>query len=446
MEQSKQKKEWLVRLTTLFLLLALAVSVIVLSVYLAFSNDKVSSYGTTIENVYRKCYYELIGDLNEIETNLVKLSITTSSGQQIKLLQNVVKNSETAEASFSELALNNHSGENVSRYLNQTGGYCSMLVAKLSASESLNNENRDQLSTLAKNIRELTVALNSAGASLMTGLGFSDTDGFWGNVLDELNQNASEYPSLIYDGPFSDALDNREPKALTGEDINEEKGKAIVQNILSGYSVKSIDFCGTSENKFTVLDYDVNIEGERTAFVQISQKGGHLVSFNIYRSVTDPLLSPEECVQKAEAFAENAGYKNMKAVWTSNSHSTVYVNLVPIENEVIYYSDMVKVKVAADNGEILGAESLSYLYNHCERTLAKPTLSASEAAAKSFEDFTVTDTKLALIPTAGGKEKLTYQLHGHYNGETFYLYIDVESGEEIEIYRVIESDQGEMLM
>ena len=134
----------------------------------------------------------------------------------------------------------------------------------------------------------------------------------------------------------------------------------------------------------------------------------------------------------------------MEAVWISDVNSNVYVNYAPVKNGVIYYPDLIKLKMATDNGQILGMEANNYIYNHTERELPDPVL--TEAQAKEFVSPSLSPEggRLTLIPK-GEKELLCYEFTGNIEGE-YYVYIDAVTGNEANILYVIETDNGQLIM
>ena len=57
----------------------------------------------------------------------------------------------------------------------------------------------------------------------------------------------------------------------------------------------------------------------------------------------------------------------------------------------------------------------------------------------------ISSSRLAIIPY-GSYEKLAYEFNGVNNGDTYYIYIDVETGKELEIFKVVKTTEGTLLM
>ncbi len=160
------------------------------------------------------------------------------------------------------------------------------------------------------------------------------------------------------------------------------------------------------------------------------------------RSVGTTKLNMKQAVAKAESFLKRNGFINMTTSYYDISGGTATINFAAMENRVILYSDLIKVKVALDNGEILGFESQGYLMSHSERSLAEPALSAEQAAAAVNPHLTVDSVRPALSPLESQREVLTYECKGTYKKHHFLIYINAETGEEERIFMLIESESG----
>ncbi len=54
--------------------------------------------------------------------------------------------------------------------------------------------------------------------------------------------------------------------------------------------------------------------------------------------------------------------------------------------------------------------------------------------------------RLAICPIGEKSEKLCYEFSGLIGETTYYVYIDAESGRQIQMFKVIESTEGLLLM
>ena len=101
-----------------------------------------------------------------------------------------------------------------------------------------------------------------------------------------------------------------------------------------------------------------------------------------------------------------------------------------------------KVKVALDDGEVVGMEANGYVMNHTIRDIRTPQLSKQDARAKISSNLNIDDVNVALIPKDSKREVLCYEFKGNAGGRNFLIYINAETGKEEDIQILIESPDG----
>ncbi|MDE7107432.1 MAG: germination protein YpeB, partial [Clostridiales bacterium] len=121
------------------------------------------------------------------------------------------------------------------------------------------------------------------------------------------------------------------------------------------------------------------------------------------------------------------------------------LNFVYENDGVIFYPDMIKVKVCEERGIVTGMEGLAYCLNHTKRSAGDAEISKAAAKEKLNSDFNVEGSRLTVIPFEG-KETLAYEFYGNFGENDYYIYIDAKTGEEIQVLTVIGTAQGKALM
>ncbi|MEG1613606.1 MAG: germination protein YpeB [Clostridia bacterium] len=433
----------------LVLMIVFAVTTVGLSIWLGLSTKNNKESQAMLENHYQQAYFVLLDETNDMEIKLAKILVTTSHTTRQELLYEVWKGAEISANSLSALSSRDATVTNTMRFINQVGDFSMYLANRVTDEKNLSAEHRDSLEKIHKMLKDLGSELGKIKDEITNGYLFveninTDKD-ILTNVLGSLNEASVEYPQLIYDGPFSDALQDKKVLGLIGEDINEEKGIKIINSIYGpAVAVENLKFLGEWDSDIDTLNFEGKINGRMTT-IQLAKKGGMLISINSYRDVTDPKLSNDECSEIAKRFLKDNGFGDMKNVWICNDNSTVFVNFAPLINNVVIYPDIIKLKIASDNGDILGLEARSYAFNHTTRELSKPLITAETARAKIKIDGEITAGRLALIPFKSNTEILTYEFVATSNG-TYYIYIDAKTGEEVNILYVISSTNGDLLV
>jgi germination protein YpeB len=180
--------------------------------------------------------------------------------------------------------------------------------------------------------------------------------------------------------------------------------------------------------------------------VSITKTGGHVAWMLNTRGIGESKLSMEEMRQKAEAFLKEKGYVNMMPTYSMVSGDTGVVNFAYTQDGVIIYPDLLKVKVALDNGEVVGFEAQKFLMSHHDRDIRKPRLTEEEARKFISNQFNVSKGRLALIPLEDRTEVLTYEFKGKYQEDEFLIYINADTGDQEMILKIIKDKTGTLTM
>jgi len=122
--------------------------------------------------------------------------------------------------------------------------------------------------------------------------------------------------------------------------------------------------------------------------------------------------------------------------------NSVTINFAYTQNGVICYPDLIKVKVALDNGEILGMEAQGYLNSHTVREFSTPKIDVNEARKLVNQNVQITSERLALIPTDWSTEILAYEFKGRVDDRNFIVYVNADNGKEEDVFLLIESENG----
>ena len=110
------------------------------------------------------------------------------------------------------------------------------------------------------------------------------------------------------------------------------------------------------------------------------------------------------------------------------------------------YPDLIKVKVALDNGEVLGIETTGYLNNHTQRDISKISMTKEEAKKSLNKELQIESEGLAVIPTEWQTEILCYEFKGKVEDREFLVYINADNGREEDILIITNTPNGTLTM
>lgn len=441
-EKTMKKKHWQV---TCAICVAALLVLGIFSVYQAKTIDK---YENSMNGAYTRAFSELVEYVENVDAMLVKSMVSASPAKTTDFLEETWRYATLAETNLSELPLSQSTVSNLSKFLVQVGDYAYALAAQSAKGTPLTEEQYQTLQQLEGYALELNAALRGILQDFSDGNLNWDTlkqagDQVEGLSVESLSKTFAEYPTLIYDGPFSDHISQTEPKGLTGEEISKEEAQQKAEAFFGKETVEEITFLQeTTEEKLNVYSFQVTCSGENTGYIDITKQGGQVSWAICSREIGVSTLNVEQAIEKAEEFLEQQGYDDMTDSYYTNENGMATINFIYEDDDIRYYPDMMKVKVALDNGEILGLETKSYLYNHAERGTEKATLTMEEAKAKISPHLEVEEAGLAVIPTDFQTEVLVYEFRGMLDEKNLLVYINAKTGEEENVLIILDTDSG----
>lgn len=434
-------------------IVVLIAALIILGIY-TYSQNK--EYIQAIQNSYNMAFYQLVDYVQNVETFLAKSLITNSAEQGAETLTNVWREANLASAYLSQLPIESNELQKTAKFLNQVSDYSYSLSRKNIKGEDLSNEDTKNLEELHQYSVELENTLNQLSADM------NDGRISWGEItkngnlftqqvsnisqdsFSNLEENFHEYSGLIYDGAFSEHITSTEKKGLTGENIDEESAKRVAEEFIGKDKIKEINSSGKSENG-NIIAYTFNItlnENDRTCYIAISEKGGHVIYLDSDREVLAETISQENADRIGKEFLYQKGFKNMEETYYLKQNGIVTINYAYLQEGVIMYPDLIKLKVALDNGEILGIETSGYLNSHVQRDIEKVKISKEEARKHLNQNLKIKSENLAVIPTEWKTEVLCWEFKGIFNENDFLIYVNAETGKEEDILLIVNTPNG----
>ena len=167
---------------------------------------------------------------------------------------------------------------------------------------------------------------------------------------------------------------------------------------------------------------------------------------NYNRDVTAEILSNEEADNKGKEYLEKRGYTNMKETYYLKQEGIMTINYAYVQDGVVMYPDLIKVKVALDNGDILGVETTGYLNNHTVRDISNIKITKEETKKTLNSQLNIESEGMAVIPTEWQTEILCYEFKGKVDDTEFLVYINAENGREEDILVIKDTPNGILTM
>lgn len=433
------------------------------TIFGAYQYNRAVQLRRDLDNAYSRAFYEMVGYVENVQIMLAKAQMVSTPELSASTLKDVWRESGMAASNLGQLPISVGVLANTEKFLYQVSDISQAISKQNTAGKVMDAE---QLKTL-KNLHSFSVSLEESLNELKDDLSngnfmwenvaqegsktFSETSEELPKTFDGIDQNFQEMPTLIYDGPFSEHMQNRKALGLTGKKVTEDQAAESLSKFLGGDDkVNNIEkLADNNNNIINTYNFKMELngrEGDKIAEADVSVTGGHVVWYLYNRNVDQNSIDIKKAIEIAKKFLDSKGYPNMKDNYYLENNGVATINFAYMANGITYYPDLIKVKVALDNGEVVGFEANGYIMSHGDRKLGKPKLTEEQARAKVIRGESVKSTGIALIPTNYGTEILCYEFIGRLNDKDFLVYINADTGDEEQVLMIINSDEGTLTM
>lgn len=421
-------------------LLAAAIAVFAAATTVAFIRSaQLDEAGNALSGIYRKALYETCEYTEGMAVDLSKLS-AAGGGVRATLLSSIVRQAQGAQSNLALLPLSGPDMAQAMKYVNQAGDFASVMLARIATGGDLTEEEYADITRLSEAAAKLSIELGSllerheAGeielSSVFTGTGSDVT----GPIV--------EYPTMLYDGPFSDGAKGNDFAALEGlREVSQEEAAAIIREFIGAQEVipdgESVP--GTPCYEFTA------VSGEHRLSAAVTKQGGKVLYVLSVSEVGEARLTDAECFRAAESFLLSRGFGDMEISYYSRYGGVMTINYAATQNGVILYPDLIKVQVAMDDGAIIGIEAGNYLRNHRVRAIEEAQMSEDDIRARIQPGLDIESIRLCIIPYGAG-ERYCYEASASSADGSYLIYLDAMTGAEINIMQVVGDKDSTLVM
>lgn len=438
-----------------------AALVVALSVAAAGGYAAANRYRTTIEYGYQRALGELSEYISNLDITLQKGRYATTENQLQGLASKLWREAGSAKSCLEQLPLDGGELGGIHKFLSQVGNFCMSLSHRVSDGGEITEEETAALQKLSAYAGSMTVRLAEMEAGLNTGaLSFGEVsrrlqeDDPGGAAVPDLQQSflemeeeLADYPTMIYDGPFSDHIYQQQPRALEGQSTFPESFARNALTQLSG--VGEIRLAGETGGSMPCYQF----AGDSFT-AAVSKQGGKVVYFLHSRPLGEAKLSLEQALERGDAVMRESGLGEFAYRYYSLNNGVLAINYAAVQDGVILYPDLIKIGIAMDDGQLVSFDANGYLMNHTARVLPAASVGEAEACARLSPHLTVQgEGRLALIPTTQQTEALCYEFSctgdpgdGSEEPDRVLVYVNVQTGLEEQILILMQDDLGVLAM
>lgn len=394
------------------------------------------------ENTYQRSFHELTYHMDLLHDK-IGTSLAMNSGERLSpQFVDIWRLTSQALGNVGQLPLNLLPFNKTEEFLSQIGDFTyrtairnldddplteeeiSILQDLYTESAQIKDELRQvQYTALQNNLRwmDVELALRTSEEQVDNSIidGFQTVENHVGQFV-EGNVGTNLLQTSVKDHSF---------KYLTGDQKSEKEIIQFTKNLFEIEDDENI-VVTTSGEGANVPAYSVSYQDGKSVYMDITQQGGYPISILVHREIEERNLSLNDGLLAAEKYIEQFEYENMQAFQSQQYDNIGVYSFAYNSDNVRVYPDTVVVKVALDNGDIVGFNAYHYLMNHRDRTIPTPTITLEEAKTYANGNVDIQEELLAVIENDLGEEVLTYEFIGTLDDETYRILINSENGLE----------------
>jgi len=308
-----------------------------------------------------------------------------------------------------------------------------LLKRMYSQSNDIRNELRKvQHLVLKNNLRWMDVEL-----ALSTGKENADNtiiDGF-----KTVDKRAKGYDEENLQDPTIVAFQKKDQNfdQIKGKTISKDEALALAKKFSGMNAVnesKVVENGKGAEYEFYSVNLD-NGKGDGVS-LDITKKGGYPIWLINHRDIGTQKLSLNDAMTKANDFLSTHGYEKLEAAESMQYDTIGLFTYVTNQDGVRIYPESIKVKVALDNGQIIGFAANDYLRGHKNRKISKPKLTLKDARGYLNTNVKVMEDRLAIITNELGEDVLCYEFIGTMDNDTYRININADKGIEEKVEKL----------
>lgn len=411
---------------------------------------------TQLEYVYLRSLGDLTDYVSGMQATLHKSMYAGSPATRSALSAELLEQAGGAKSAMAALPFSGEKTDRFNRFLSQTGDYAMALSRKTFSGSQLDRGDLENLEMLREYAGKLSEALTGLQARLtaegdsivqnvrlLNNLDEIDSLAVLDDDFDEVAEEFSAFPALLYDGPFSDHISRREPLAIKGQEgVTQEQALEIAASFLD-CPADSLSFTGEGGSSLPVYSFS---SGD--SMVNVTRQGGRPAYYKKAGGVSAARLTAGQALRAAEEYLSGLGFEPVELSYSLTNDNMASFNFHSTFNTedgetVLCYPDLIKVTVELQEGGTVEFDPAGYLMNHHSRSVPAPKVSLEDAEQAVNPILRAESGRLAIIPTPGLDEMLCWELHcTAADGQEVLSYVNAETGLEEQLYILQKDEHG----
>ncbi|WP_175639718.1 germination protein YpeB [Metabacillus schmidteae] len=249
--------------------------------------------------------------------------------------------------------------------------------------------------------------------------------------LKTVEKNVESYSEADFGATKTSMKTDAGFEKLEGKEISKKEAEAVAKKFVEN-EVADIKVTENGEGSDFGF-YSVSMDDKEQKVdinMDITKKGGYPIYLVQNREIKKKEISLNQATEHASDFLKKHGFEDLDLFESAQYDNVGVFTFVSIIDGVRVYPDSIRMKVALDNGEVIGFSARDYLAAHKQREITKPKISKAEASKMLNPSLEVHEDRLALILNEFGEEVLCYEFLGTIENDTYRIFINADNNTE----------------
>lgn len=174
-------------------------------------------------------------------------------------------------------------------------------------------------------------------------------------------------------------------------------------------------------------------KGIRIGYADLTKKGGHILSFLLERPFENTTISVQQMKDKSGEYMKTFGFTDTELVEYRENSIAWHLAFARKDqsNDALIYADGLQLKIAKDNGELLGLNAMEYIQ---KEKIDKQEVVPLDKSELFSSDIILEEERLAYVENKELQQRLAYQLIARNDSiGTYKIYVDTENHEILHV-------------
>jgi len=403
------------------------------------------------ENNYQRAFHELTYEVDLLHDKIGDTLAMKSKTSLSPALVEVWGLTSQAHSNVGQLPLRLLPINKTEEFLSNIGDFSYRTAVRDLDKEPLSEKEYDTLQRLYENSAEIQGELRKVQHLVFEDklrwmdveLAYAKEQNPKNNVIIDgfksVESSVASYSDANMDPALTNFKVNRNNLAnVKGDNISKSQAKEIARKFLELNGSEKIKVSHTGE-KLEDHYYSLEItdpKQKNEIYMDITEKGGFPLWVINNREIGKQKIDLNKASLNGLKFLERNKYPNME-LFQSSQYDTIGVfTYVSNIKGVRIYPELITMKIALDDGSIVGFSAKNYLAAYTKRKIPEPKISIEEARKSVNSSMKIMEERKAIILNKLNQEILCYEFVGIRGNDTYQVFINANTAVEEQIKKL----------